>query len=175
MATVDVSIAAPEHRDAIANMMQLYIHDFSEQWAGEDRGELQDDGRFEPYSYLDDYWRETARIPLLIHAGGHLAGFALLSKMGHTRQPVDRNMAEFFVVRKHRRGGVGLSAAQQIFTRYPGVWEAAVARKNVGALAFWRRAVGEHQRLSHVEEIDIPNHEWNGPILRFRIKGPDEG
>lgn len=166
--TVQVDEAAADMRPAIEQMMQLYIHDFSEHWAGTERGELQDDGRFAPYP-LDAYWAEPGRVPLLIRAGGHLAGFALLNRYAHSGQPADRCVAEFFVVRKHRRSGVGRRAAQEIFSRWPGLWEAAVVRRNTAALAFWRLAVAEHPRVSNIEEVDVRTQAWDGPILRFRV------
>ncbi len=169
---VEITVAPRQARDAIANMFQLYTYDFTELWAGEDRGELDERGLFESYRYLDDYWREADRIPLLIRAGGHLAGFALVNRFSHSARTLDRNMAEFFVVRKHRRSGTGTIAARAIFSRYPGIWEAAVMRKNVGALAFWRNAVKGHPAVSDIEEKDFRTEEWNGPILRFRIDGP---
>ena len=151
-------------------MMQFYIHDFSEFWAGRPEGELEDGGQFGPYEYLDAYWREPGRVPLLIRVAGRLAGFALLNDVSHSGAPVERNMAEFFVVRKHRRGGVGTAAARVIFSRYPGLWEAAVARANLPALAFWRKAVAGHPNLLAVEELEFADERWNGPILRFRIE-----
>jgi predicted acetyltransferase len=167
--TVEVALAAEAEKPAIANLFQLYVHDFSEQWAGMDQGELGDDGRFEPYRYLDAYWSETGRAPLLIRVGGHLAGFALVNDRSHSGLEVDRNMAEFFIVRKHRRSGAGTTAARMIFHRYPGLWEAAVARRNTAALGFWRKAVGGCPGLSRFEELDRQTEEWNGPILRFRL------
>ena len=151
--------------------MQLYIHDFSELWWDRADGELGADGRFADYP-LEAYWREAGRTPLLIRVGGHLAGFALINDHSHSGRPADHNVAEFFVVRKHRRGGVGMTAAQTIFSLYPGQWEAAVARRNVGALAFWRRAIGGHRNLSQIEEFDRADAAWDGPILRFRIDPP---
>lgn len=104
---VTVEWARREQRLVLEAMFQLYVHDFSEFWAGTDRGELDESGRFEHYS-LAVYWRDPMHMPLLIRAGGHLAGFALLNSKSHG-DPVDRNMAEFFVVRKHqrRRGSAG--------------------------------------------------------------------
>jgi len=166
---IALEIAPPTKRDVIENLFQLYTHDFSEQWAGQARGELGEDGRFAPYSHLDSYWREPERVPLLIRTGGHLAGFALLNRYGRVRPAPDRAMAEFFIVRKHRLSGVGRAAAHAIFDRYPGAWEAAVARKNTAALAFWRRTVGTYPRAAEVEELDLNSADWNGPVLRFRI------
>ena len=177
MAEVDVKLAEPYERPALANMMQLYVHDFSEHWAGlkdDELGgnaafaELGDDGRFSDYP-LDPYWRDEGHVPLLLRVGGRIAGFALLDRTSHAGREVDRNMAEFFIDGFHRRGGVGTAAARAIFSRYPGRWEAAIARRNVGALAFWRRAVGGHPQARAVEELDVTGPAWNGPVLCFQI------
>lgn len=167
---MEVTPASRDDRGAVDNLIQLYIHDFSEHWSGGPDGELGDDGRFAPYP-LEAYWRDEGYVPLLIRADGRLAGFALLNRRSQTRQGVDRNMAEFFIARKHRRGGVGTLAARAIFDRYPGVWEAAVARRNVAALAFWRRAVEGCALVGDIEELDLRTSSWDGPMLRFRI-GP---
>ncbi len=164
MPKVDVARAAKSHKAAIANMFQLYIHDFSEQWFDQPRGELNEDGLFDPYPYLDAYWEEEDCTPLLIRADGKLAGFALLNPDAHSERPADQHMAEFFVARKHRRAGVGLAAAQQIFNAYTGLWEVAVAARNVGALSFWRRAAAGYK----VEEVDGDGARWAGRILFFQ-------
>lgn len=108
-------------------------------------------------------------MPLLLRVNSNIVGFALLNRHNHTDRPLDRNMAEFFILRKHRRGGAGTAAAQAIFSRYPGVWEAAVARRNVAGLAFWHKAIGEHPLVQDVEEINVATPAWNGPVMRFRI------
>jgi predicted acetyltransferase len=166
---VEVALAPAEDSSAIENMMQLYIHDFSELWSGTSRGELAEDGLFPRYP-LEAYWSKTDHIPLLIRVDGSLAGFALLNASAHSGLPVDRNIAEFFVVRKHRRGGVGTTAAHAIFSDHPGVWEAAVARRNVGALAFWRSAVARCDLVEDVEELDLETGAWNGAVIRFRVR-----
>ena len=165
MSSVEVVVAGPQQRVVFENLMQLYTHDFSEQWYDRPTGEVDERGRFPDYA-LDPYWREPDHIPLLLRADAKIVGFALLNKLTHTNRPVDRNMAEFFVLRKHRRSGAGTAAAQAIFSRYPGMWEAAIARRNVAALAFWRRAIGEHPLSQHIEEVDVSTSGWNGPVRR---------
>jgi len=169
MHDLDITVARADEREVIANLFQFYAHDFSEFWAGLPDGDLRDDGRFEDYWALDFYWREPDRIPLLFRIAGRPVGFALLNRFAHSGLPLDWSMAEFFVIRKHRRGGVGLQAARAVFNRYPGLWEAAVARKNLAALAFWRRTIGECPGVQDVEEQDYQTADWNGPIIRFRI------
>jgi len=167
MAQVTLETAAPERRAALENLFQLYTHDFSDFWTDREDGELEEDGRFPAYVYLDSYWTELDRTPFLIRAGGRLAGFALINRFSHSGLPLDHAVAEFFVVRKHRRSGVGFAAATQIIGARPGLWELAVARRNTGALPFWRRVTSAIAGPA-VEEINRDDTLWDGPILRFR-------
>ena len=168
MSKIEIASASADERPVLANMMQFYVHDFSEFWAGRPEGDLEEDGRFGDYP-LAPYWSRPNHVPLLLRVGGRLAGFALLNDEGYSGQPTDWNMAEFFIARKYRRGGYGTAAAQGVFDRYPGRWEAAVARRNVGALAFWRRAIRGHPRVDDVHEEDTTTAKWNGQIIRFRV------
>ena len=164
---VSVETCDPNCRQTLGSLFQLYTHDFSEQWAGQARGELGEDGRFPDYPNLDSYWSDPTRHPYLIRADGYLAGFALINDHSHANLPLDHAVAEFFVVRKHRRSGVGRIAALQLIGDRPGQWEMAVARANIGALTFWRgvtKAVGRG-----VEELDRNDEHWNGAILRFVV------
>jgi predicted acetyltransferase len=169
MTTVEIVPATTLQRAALENLMQLYIHDFSEHWAGRSEGELHEDGRFAAYP-LNAYWSEASHVPLLIRRGSSLIGFALLNANSHTGRPVDRNIAEFFVARKYRRSGAGTAAAHAVFARYPGQWEAAVARRNVAALAFWRNTIAACPHAFDREEHDINDAHWNGPVIRFRTR-----
>lgn len=168
MTDVRLERAGADRLPTLANMFQLYTHDFSEHWAGTEQGELGEDGRFEPYAYLESYWSDPDRVPLLLRAAGRLAGFCLINRHHHGARPVDWSVAEFFVVRKHRRAGVGAAAARQVFQQNPGVWEVAVARRNTGALVFWRGVIEAQPRLSGLEELADAS-SWDGTVFRFRI------
>ena len=168
MPIVSLEPVAAERRPALEAMFQLYVHDFSEFWAGQPRGELQEDGRFPDYPYLDLYWTDAGRSAWFIRVDGHLAGFALLSAESHSGEPADHDIAEFFVARKHRRGGVGFEAARQLISPRPGRWEIAVTRANVGAQGFWRR-VAQVFAAGEVEDAWLENDRWNGLILRFAV------
>jgi len=158
-------------RPILDNLMQLYIHDFSEHWAGTARGELEADGKFEPYPFEDfGYWRDPDRHAFLVEREGRPIGFVLVNAHSHTGLPMDRAIAEFFIVRKHRRTGAGQAAAHAALVMQPGRWEAAVARRNIGALAFWRRAVAACPGVCEIEEVDMASELWDGPVLRFRIR-----
>ena len=167
MSTLRINTASEDERPTLENLLQLYTHDFSEHWAGTDRGDVDAEGRFAPYP-LEAYWREPGRTPFLIREGARIVGFALVNDVSNSGEPIDHNVAEFFVLRKFRRSGVGAVAAHLLFERYPGVWEAAVARRNVAALAFWRRAISTCPTARDLTERDVTSDSWNGPILRFR-------
>lgn len=125
----------------ITNLIQLYKYDFSEfADIGSPYGEVGPDGRF-IYEGLDNYWREDGWVPLKLEADGRLAGFVLMNRWSALNRLLDHAVAEFFVLRKYRRVGVGSRAARVLFERWPGCWEVAVARYNKPALSFWRKAI----------------------------------
>jgi predicted acetyltransferase len=166
VADVEVADAALEERATILNLMQLYMHDFSEfAEIGTLHGEAASDGRFAHHP-LDVCWREDGWFPLIIRADRHLAGFALVSPWSALDRPLDQSVAEFFVLRKYRRAQVGLRAAKRIFERFPGRWEVPVAFYNQPALAFWRKTVPASIGRE-AEEFAGDGERWNGPVLCF--------
>lgn len=80
------------------------------------------------------YWSEAGRWPFLIRAGGEAAGFALVREAG----PGLRELAEFSVLPLRRGRGIGGSAAQQIFLRFPGDWRLKAVPD---AEHFWDRTI----------------------------------
>lgn len=165
-----VSRAGPDEASIVANLMQFYIHDFSELWFDREvEGELSADGRFSDYPGLASYWTHPAREAWLFRIGGLPVGFALVNDVAHSTTPVDRAVAEFFVVRKHRRRGVGLAAAHALFGTAWGVWEAATVRRNTVARTFWRRAAESYPGVRDIVEEDRDDTLWNGAVLRFRV------
>jgi predicted acetyltransferase len=164
--SVILSAALPRERSIIENLMQLYTHDFSEFWAGTTRGDVNSEGRFEAYP-LSEYWSRLNWAALFIWRNQVLAGFSLINDKTHSGQAANRNVAEFFILRKHRGQGVGQIAAEQIFSSHPGSWEVAVARKNLQAREFWRKTIQNAGRAADVRELDVHSAEWNGPIFRF--------
>ena len=163
---MSVTIAERAQAPIFQNLIQLYTHDFSEFWAGTPRGELNAQGLFDAHP-LDEYWVRNNWAALLIWRARVLAGFCLLNDRTHSGLPAARNMAEFFILRKHRGSGVGRRAAEVIFSRYPGLWEVAVARRNAQAREFWRKTIQPSAKCSQFQELDLHDERWNGPIFRF--------
>ena len=165
--SVLLTAALPGQASIIQNLMQLYTHDFSEFWAGTTKGDLNPDGRFEAYP-LSEYWSRPNWSALFIWRNQVLAGFSLVNDKTHSGQAANRNVGEFFILRKHRGQGVGQIAAQRIFSLHPGSWEVAVARKNVQAQEFWRKTLQNARGAADVRELDVDSAEWNGPIFRLQ-------
>jgi predicted acetyltransferase len=135
--TVEVVTATSDQSVIVANLFELYAHDFSE-FHDVEPGE---DGRF-GFNKLHLYWSDPDRHAFLIKFRGKLAGFVLV-KRGSAISEDDCvwDMAEFFVLRRYRRYGVGTEAARQIWTRHPGRWEVRVMEGNKAAYEFWARAI----------------------------------
>jgi predicted acetyltransferase len=136
---VQVIPASVEDRTTLRNLMQLYLHDFSEVLTrAPDR-----DGAF-PYPHLDAYWTDEWRKPFLITADDDVAGFALVRTVSVvTGSAGVADMAEFFVVRGLRRCGVGRAAARRLFAEFPGTWEVRVIEHYAAARAFWSAAIND--------------------------------
>jgi predicted acetyltransferase len=127
---VEVVEAADDDRTVIRRLLQLYHYDFSEF----DDADVNSHGEY-LHRYLDEYWTDADRAAFLFRVGGAWAGLALV----FTGEP--RDMAEFFVMRKYRRHGVGGQAAASLFERFPGRWTVREQLANPAATAFWRRAI----------------------------------
>lgn len=135
--SVEVHPAAPEEEPVLANLLELYSHDFSEFIDLP----LQPDGRF-GYPRLALYWREESRHPFLVRMDGQLAGFALVSRGSHIGgDPQVWDMTEFFILRGYRRRGIGAAVAREIWRRLPGPWEVRVIESNQAAQAFWSAVI----------------------------------
>jgi predicted acetyltransferase len=135
---IEVIPATAEQEPILANLFQLYAHDFSEILDLP----LQEDGRFGGYKDLPLYWREAGRHPFLVWVDGKLAGFVLLKKGSEFSGNKNVwDMAEFFVIRAYRRRGVATQVAHEVWRRLPGAWEVRVMEANVSAKRFWEGAI----------------------------------
>ena len=147
----------------LANLFQYYAYDMSEIV----HVEVGADGRFVVGS-LDVWWSEEWRHPFFIRVDGGVAGFALVqrrSRVSGDDQTWD--VAEFFVMRKYRRHGVGSAAAIRAFDAHRGKWEVRELASNHAAIAFWRRVIGGYTK-GNFGEMVLDDERWHGPVQSFR-------
>ncbi len=128
-------------RPLLERLGELYIYDYTD-FAAWDVGE---DGRFETDAWARRLWDRPGRDALLLRVDGQPAGFAIVDN----RSPEPggdgrRYLAEFFVLRRYRRRGLGETMARAIFDRYPGGWHVLQIPENVPAQRFWRRVIGAY-------------------------------
>jgi len=154
--------AGAQDQPVLRRLMSLYVYDFSE-LIGLD---VEEDGAFE-LPELTPYWRDPWRHPFFIRADGKLAGFALVHGRSRlTGADGIHDMAEFFVLRKYRRRGVGEQAARELFGRFPGPWEVRERSANLDAIAFWRRVIDRHTG-GQFREVLWADDTWQGPVQLF--------
>lgn len=153
---VQIAPAGAEERSVLAALLQLYVYDFSET-LGLDVG---DDGRYRMPP-------TEGRDAFLVRVDGKLAGFALhLGKSRLTGEDGVHDVAEFFVLQRYRRAGVGEQAARWLFDRFPGRWEVRQKAENLRAIAFWRRVIDRYTGGRFDEEV-LADERWHGPVQRF--------
>jgi predicted acetyltransferase len=132
--------ATASERPLVDNLLQYYLHDFSEFTTVE----IDAHGRF-VYPYLAHYWQDPDRWPLLIRHDGHIIGLALVRQnFEPTNGRQYREMAEFFILRSYRRLGRGCAAARLIFEQFSGAWQIPVLHSNPQAQTFWQAVMQAH-------------------------------
>jgi predicted acetyltransferase len=159
---IEVIAALPEQQSILANLLELYVYDFSEFL----ELHLGADGRF-GYEQLPLYWKETNRYPFLIKVNGYLAGFVFVHKGSQISG--DENvwdMAQFFILHGYRRLGIGKQVAHEIWQRFPGIWEVRVIARNQKAKIFWERAIAEFTGKA-IESVSFDKAGENWHLFSF--------
>lgn len=160
--TVNITVEAVpiEQKSVLRNLLELYAYDFTEF--------IPDDvncyGLY-GYKYLDHYWTEEGRHPFIIYIDGNIAGFILIRRYYVSElNDYTYSIAEFFIMKKYRKQGVGRKVAFQIFDMFPGIWEVAEVEENRPAQAFWRKVI---HTFTQGKFDEIHKEGWNGPVQRF--------
>jgi predicted acetyltransferase len=157
LAHIELIPAALDQEPILANLLELYAHDFSEFH----NVELGADGRF-GYKHLPRYWSEPDRHPFLVKVNGKLAGLALVKRGSQFSNRADVwDIGEFFIVRAYRRQGIGMKIAHEVWRRFSGPWEVRVMESNRVALNFWQRAIAAFiGEAIHPARIEKDNEFW---------------
>jgi predicted acetyltransferase len=168
---VALGLAAPSDAGILSNLLQLYAYDLSETFGLE----LGSDGRFK-YDQLPLYWSEPERrFPFLIRHGTGIVGFALATRGSPgSDDPQDFDVAEFFVLRRYRRQGIGREAAFLLWNRFSARWIVRVSEGNHAGRQFWTRTISEYTGHAFEETIR-PNspHPWRVFSFDSRKDVPD--
>jgi predicted acetyltransferase len=135
---VELQVIPQAQKALLHNLMEKYMHDFSE-YDGED---VDEQGLY-GYKWSDQYFIDADRYPMVIRADGKIAGLVLVRRGSGFDEDPAHSLAEFFVMRKYRRKGVGTRAARLAFEQFPGKWEVSQDPDNPDSILFWHRVVGK--------------------------------
>lgn len=164
---ITIESIAIEQKSVFVQMMELYNYDFSE-FSNDDLNEY---GYF-GYSRIDDYWNEEGRYPFFIRVDGKLAGLVLVrscSEYMDLQRP--HQIAEFFIMKKYRKKGVGSIVAKEIFGRFAGGWEISVWSNNPVAKKFWESVVHEYTNGKYIS-FSSPENQIEG-FAFYNMSIPD--
>lgn len=141
--------ASEEYKDVLGNLMQFYFYDFSEFV----KCDVEDNGLYKPYEYLDEYWKdENYRFPYLVKQNGKYIGFVLV-RVIESEGGNYFSIAEFFIMKKYRRSGIGQAVAKEIFNLHRGQWEVFQIETNKPAQAFWHKTIDEYTKGKFTEKV----------------------
>lgn len=168
---IDIEPIMIEQKSVFMQMMELFKYDFSE-FSDDDLNEY---GYF-GYPRIDDYWNEEGRYPFFIRVDGKLAGLVLVrSCCEYNDLSSPHNIAEFFVMKKYRKKGVGKEAAIRIFDMFPGGWEIAWWTANLPAQNFWGKVVESYTNGKYhtfrVEEASRAGYIFDNSALSHQKCG----
>ena len=149
-----------EDKEILKNLLEKYNYEFS-QWDNRDVNKLGLYG----YNYLDYYWTEEKRWAFFIVVDGNLAGFAMVNNYPEANEETDYSLAEFFVMYKYRRLGVGKFAAMKVFDMFHGKWQLKRHPKNINSVEFWNKVVSEYTAGKYRLVESYPNASYEDGTL----------
>ncbi|MEP6951813.1 MAG: GNAT family N-acetyltransferase [Ginsengibacter sp.] len=142
--------ASQQYKNVIKNLMQFYIYDFSEYI----ELDVDENGLFEAYPHLEDYWKgENHKFPYVIKKDERYIGFVLV-KFIESEERNYFSIAEFFIMKKYRRAGIGMAVAGQVFNLHKGQWEVHQKESNKPAQVFWNKTVNEYTNGQFKERFE---------------------
>ena len=154
--------ATIQDKSVLVNLNEYYAYDFSELLDFD----VGDTGRFGGDRF-DRHFDDPVCHPFLIRIDDKLAGFALQEGRSRLTGEVGINdVAEFFVMKRFRKRGVGARAACALFNRFAGPWEVRQVRANVGATAFWRKVIDRYTSGGYTEN-EWDDDRFRGTVQRF--------
>ncbi len=146
-----MSKIGPESEIVLRNMFEHYLHDMSEWFEVNTKA----DGS---YSYDTSLIWKNGYDAYLAKVDGSIAGFALVGSAVEWLGDVGaHDVHEFFVLRRFRRSGCGLSMATLLWKERPGEWLVRVLEANTPAVHFWRAAISSYSHGSYREEGCVVN------------------
>src|SRR2546422_2522533 len=134
---VELRQARPQELAVLRRLMQLYLYDFAaiDDWA------IGADGLYGNAATIESFWTDPRMTSFLVRVDSALAGFVLVRDGAHFAGEGTRDISEFFILRRHRRRGVGTETARRVFDKFRGKWEVTQLTRNAEPQAFCPRVI----------------------------------
>lgn len=139
----------------LVNLSQLFIYELSRFGYP---FEMLPNGIFKR-GKLKKYLYEETRSARFIKIYDEIAGFVLINQICYSRSS-NHNLAEFFILAKFQRSGIGSQIAHKIWDMQPGVWEVMTLPYYTPGVEFWDFAIstyvgnGGYQKEIHEVTFD---------------------
>lgn len=158
---VELKQVTADEKEILKNLLEKYDYEFS-QWDQRDVNKLGLYG----YEYLDYYWTEDKRWAYFILVDDKLAGFAMVIDLPEVdNRPTDFQMAEFFVMYKYRRSGVGKEAFFKVLDNHKGRWQLKRHPANLPSVHFWNNVIHEYTNGQYELVESYPRTEYDDGTL----------
>ncbi|NLO84514.1 MAG: GNAT family N-acetyltransferase [Clostridiales bacterium] len=150
-----------EDREILSNLLEKYNYEFSQY----DQLDVNKLGLY-GYQYLDYYWTEKNRWAYFIQVDEKLAGFVMVNDYSVVEdRKTDFVIAEFFVMYKYRRRGIGKEAFYQVLDLHKGTWQLKRHPKNIPSVHFWDRVVNEYTKGKYEAILAHPDSKYEDGTL----------
>ncbi len=153
---VKLDKATLKEKDIIYNLMQLYTYELSLYEDETAKFIMLDTGLFTINKYVQLYFEEDNRYPFILKYNGKLAGFVLV----RFNEEKMYEIAEFFVLNKYRKLGLGTLMANKMFKKFKGKWEIRTLLKNKRAQDFWRKTISDFSKGNYTEKFIRNNSRY---------------
>ena len=135
---VSLQKVTPTERQTLWNLLQYMIFETSPYG----NNEIKSDGTFS-YKYFDKYFTDDDRIAFLIrNERNNLLGFVMINQYLQKTES-GHAIAEFMILPRFRRQGIGREVAKQCFSLFSGNWEVQPAPGSETAYKFWKNVIDE--------------------------------
>jgi predicted acetyltransferase len=140
-----------EEKEILRNLLEKYNYEFSQY----EKTDVNNLGLY-GFDYMDYYWMEKNKFPYFIKINNLLVGFAMVTDHRDINIETDYTMAEFSILFKYRKMGIGKNVVKQLFEKHKGKWQIKFHPKNEISEIFWTNVVKEYTKGNY--EI-IENNE----------------
>jgi len=102
--------------------------------------DVDDSGNY-AYPFFEEYFLDSSRAVYFAEVDSHYAGMAMVNHYSRLNNQNTNCIAEFIILKKYRRKGIGRYFSNWIFEKHLGNWEVFIHESNKIAQQFWNSVI----------------------------------